>query len=196
MLQLGRKQRCDFFVLSTLLTLCTLLIAMIYCLQLNTFGWHALNYCLRAIPKWIISHRCSWMMVYVFWRNAHIRWSGELYCFMIALLCAYNSVNCHAVICLPCPAKTRIEKRDVWMRNCSYWLFVKLILELFLFFYVHVLTFECVPWFGFWSMPERILTALEHPLLLPHSTPFGSNPVALSIPHWLHVTFTSFDMTY
>ena len=38
LLPLGRKQRCDFVVLFTLLTLCTLLIAMICCLQLNTFG--------------------------------------------------------------------------------------------------------------------------------------------------------------
>ena len=34
-LPLGRKHRCDFLVL---FTLCTLLIAMICCLQLNTFG--------------------------------------------------------------------------------------------------------------------------------------------------------------
>ena len=41
LLPLGRKQRCYFLVLFTLLTLCTLLIAMICCLQLNTFGWNA-----------------------------------------------------------------------------------------------------------------------------------------------------------
>ena len=41
LLPLGRKQRCDFIVLFTLLTLCTLIIAMICCLQLNTFRWHA-----------------------------------------------------------------------------------------------------------------------------------------------------------
>ena len=38
LLPLGRKQRCDFLVLFTLLTLCTLIIAMICFLQLNTFG--------------------------------------------------------------------------------------------------------------------------------------------------------------
>ena len=28
---------------------------------------------LDSDPEWIISHRCSWITVYVFWCNAHIR---------------------------------------------------------------------------------------------------------------------------
>ena len=38
LLPLGIKQRCDFLVLFIFLTLCTLLIVMISCLELNTFG--------------------------------------------------------------------------------------------------------------------------------------------------------------
>jgi hypothetical protein len=46
-------------------TLHALLNAVIYCLQLNTRG------VLGLIPReWIISHRCSWMAVYVFFCNA------------------------------------------------------------------------------------------------------------------------------
>ena len=38
LLPLGRKQRCDFLMLFTLLTLCTFLIAMISCLHLILLG--------------------------------------------------------------------------------------------------------------------------------------------------------------
>jgi hypothetical protein len=48
-----------------LFTLHTLLNAIIYCSQLNIQG------VLGLIPReWIISHRCSWMAVYVFCCNA------------------------------------------------------------------------------------------------------------------------------
>jgi hypothetical protein len=49
-----------------LFTLHTLLNAIICCSQLNTYGVFRL-----IRHKWIISHRCSWMAVYVSCYNAH-----------------------------------------------------------------------------------------------------------------------------
>jgi hypothetical protein len=48
--------------------------------------------------EWIISHRCSWMAVYVSYCNARVN--------LIVILLTYArylySINCPTVICLPC----------------------------------------------------------------------------------------------
>jgi hypothetical protein len=56
-----------------LFTLHTLLNAVIYCSQLNTCE------VLGLIPhEWIISHRCSWMTVYVFCCNTQSKSHSDL----------------------------------------------------------------------------------------------------------------------
>jgi hypothetical protein len=75
-----------------LFTLHTLLNAVIYCLQLNTCG------VLRLIRhKWIISHRCSWMAVYVSCCNAQSKSHSDT----LDISCCLYSINCLTVICLP-----------------------------------------------------------------------------------------------
>lgn len=56
-----------------LFTLHTLLNAIICCSQLNTCGVLGL-----IRHKWIISHRCSWMAVYVFCCNAQSKSHSDL----------------------------------------------------------------------------------------------------------------------
>jgi hypothetical protein len=46
---------------------------------------------------WIISHRCSWIMVYVFCRNARV----NLLVILMTYVCYLYSINCPTVICLP-----------------------------------------------------------------------------------------------
>jgi hypothetical protein len=75
-----------------LFTLRTLLNGIICCSQLNTCG------VLRLIRhKWIISHRCSWMAVYVFCCNARSISHSDL----LDISRYLYSINCPTVICLP-----------------------------------------------------------------------------------------------
>jgi hypothetical protein len=75
-----------------LFTLHTLLNAVICYSQLNTCG------VLRLIRhKWIISHRCSWMAVYVSCCNAQ----SKSHCDPLDISCCLYSINCRTVICLP-----------------------------------------------------------------------------------------------
>jgi hypothetical protein len=72
-----------------LFTLHTLLNAIIYYSQRGP----------RMIPReWIISHRCSWIAVYIFFVIPRVN--------IIVILVTYArclySINCPAVICLPC----------------------------------------------------------------------------------------------
>jgi hypothetical protein len=75
-----------------LFTLHTLLNAIMCCSQLNTCG------VLRLIRhKWIISHRCFWMAVYVFCCNAQ----SKSYSDLLDICTLSYSINCPTVICLP-----------------------------------------------------------------------------------------------
>jgi hypothetical protein len=75
-----------------LFTLYTLLNAVICCSQLNTCG------VLKLIRhKWIISHRCSWMAVYVSCCNAQSKSHSD----PLDLARYLYSINCPTVICLP-----------------------------------------------------------------------------------------------
>jgi hypothetical protein len=75
-----------------LFTLHTLLNAMICCSQLNTCG------VLGLIPyKWIISHRCCWMAVYISCCNAQSKFHSD----PLDISCYLYSINCPTVICLP-----------------------------------------------------------------------------------------------
>jgi hypothetical protein len=75
-----------------LFTLHTLLNAIICCSQLNTCGVLGL-----ICHKWIISHRCSWMAVYVFCCNAQSKSHSDL----LDIPRYLYSINCPTVICLP-----------------------------------------------------------------------------------------------
>jgi hypothetical protein len=46
---------------------------------------------------WIISHRCSWIMVYVLCCNAQV----NLIVILMTVVCLLYSINCPTVICLP-----------------------------------------------------------------------------------------------
>jgi hypothetical protein len=75
-----------------LFTLHTLLHAVICCSQLNTCGVIGL-----IRHKWIISHRCSWMAVYVFCCNAQ----SKSYSDPLDISRCLYSINFPTVICLP-----------------------------------------------------------------------------------------------
>jgi hypothetical protein len=75
-----------------LFTLHTLLNAVIYCSRLNTCGVLGL-----IRHKWIISHRCSWMAVYVSCCNAQSKSHSDP---LNIPRCLY-SINCPTVIYLP-----------------------------------------------------------------------------------------------
>src|SRR3954467_14672701 len=53
------------------------------------------------ISRWMISSRCSWISVYLFWRTAHAFEPRPFFVAFLALRCIFNPVNCPAVICLP-----------------------------------------------------------------------------------------------
>jgi hypothetical protein len=75
-----------------LFTLHTLLNAVICCSQLNTYG------VLRLIPhEWIISHRCSWMAVYISCCNAQSKSHSD----PLDISRYLYSINCPTVMCLP-----------------------------------------------------------------------------------------------
>jgi hypothetical protein len=46
---------------------------------------------------WIISHRCSWIIVYVLYCNAQV----NLIVILVTFVCYLYSINCPTVICLP-----------------------------------------------------------------------------------------------
>jgi hypothetical protein len=75
-----------------LFTLHTLLNTIICCSQLNTCGVFGL-----IRHKWIISHRCSWMAVYVFCCNVQSKSHSDL----LNISRYLYSINCPTVICLP-----------------------------------------------------------------------------------------------
>jgi hypothetical protein len=75
-----------------LFTLHTFLNAVICCSQLNTCGVLGL-----IRHKWIISHRCSWMAVYVYCCNAQSKSHSDP---LDISRCLY-SINCPTIICLP-----------------------------------------------------------------------------------------------
>jgi hypothetical protein len=88
---IATREKTTFLCLRAyaLFTLHTLLNAVIYCSQLNTCG------VLGLIPrKWIISHRCSWMAVYVSCCNAQSKsHSDPLDICMLSLF--YQLPNCN-----------------------------------------------------------------------------------------------------
>src|SRR3954467_5864253 len=53
------------------------------------------------ISRWIISSRCSWISVYLFWRTAHAFEPFPFFVAQLALGYVFNPVNCPVVICLP-----------------------------------------------------------------------------------------------
>src|SRR3954462_13147059 len=53
------------------------------------------------ISRWMISSRCTWISVYLFWRTAHAFEPLPFFVAYLALWCIFNPVNCPAVICLP-----------------------------------------------------------------------------------------------
>src|SRR3954463_9141472 len=90
MLLLGRKQQC--FVQGQLYCLlCTL------CLMQLSVACNLIPEGVQTLTgRWTISHRCSWMAVYVLCCNARIKSHSNL------LTCIrLYSVNCPSVICLP-----------------------------------------------------------------------------------------------
>jgi hypothetical protein len=92
LLQLGGKTTFICSRAYALFTLHTLLNTVICCSQLNTCGVLGL-----IRHKWIISHRCSWMAVYVSCCNAQSKSRSDP---LDISHCLY-SVNCPTIICLP-----------------------------------------------------------------------------------------------
>ena len=91
-------------------TLHTLLNAIICCSQLNTCGVLGL-----IRHKWIISHRCSWMAVYVFCCNAQSKSHSDL----LDISRYLYSINCPTVICLP--SMCYLSYGETPLVNCGPW---------------------------------------------------------------------------
>src|SRR3954466_9013999 len=66
------------------------------------------------ISRWMISSRCIWISVYLFWRTAHAFEPLPFFVAYLALRCVFNPVNCPAMICLP-----RIEVLSSFGRETS-----------------------------------------------------------------------------
>src|SRR4051812_45023535 len=64
--------------------------------QLNTSEMFYID-----ISRWMISSRCSWISVYLFWRTTHAFEPLPLFVASLALRCVFNPYNCPPVICLP-----------------------------------------------------------------------------------------------
>src|SRR3954471_10878179 len=65
----------------------------------------------------MISSRCSWISVYLFWRTAHDFEPLPSFVAYLALRCVYNPVNCPSVICLPRIAVLSSFGRDTSLVN-------------------------------------------------------------------------------
>jgi hypothetical protein len=112
-----------------LFTLHTLLNAVICCSQLNTRG------VLGLIPReWIISHRCSWMAVYVSCCNAQSKSHSD----PLDISCYLYSINCPTVICLP--SMCYLSYGETPLVNCgprSYFLYIGITCLLYLHCLLH-----------------------------------------------------------
>jgi hypothetical protein len=65
------------------------------------------------IPReWIFSHRCSWITVYVFYRNAQSESHSDPHD-----VCTLCSINCPTVICLP--SMCYLSYRETPLVNCG-----------------------------------------------------------------------------
>src|SRR3954469_24542670 len=53
------------------------------------------------ISRWMISSRCSWISVYLFWCTAHAFEPRPFFVAELTLQCIFNLVNCPVVICFP-----------------------------------------------------------------------------------------------
>src|SRR3954464_548593 len=53
------------------------------------------------ISRWMISSRCCWISVYLFWRTAHTFEPRPFFVAYLALRCVFNPFNFPAVIFLP-----------------------------------------------------------------------------------------------
>src|SRR4051812_7404017 len=94
------------------------------------------------ISRWMISSRCSWISVYLFWCTAHAFEPLPFFVAYLALWCVYNSVNCPSVICLPRMAVLSSFGRETSLVNITgpLSIFSSLFTCLFTFF---LFTFSC-----------------------------------------------------
>src|SRR3954465_5965156 len=96
------EKRCLYLWVQGLFTLRkVLLMQLSIALGLN-FGWGSqlnTSEMFRIdISRWMISSRCSWILVYLFWCTAHAFEPLPLFVAYLALVCARNHVNCPVVI--------------------------------------------------------------------------------------------------
>src|ERR1041385_8792950 len=69
------------------------------------------------ISRWMISSRCRWISVYLFWRTAHAYEPLPFFVAKLALRCVFNPVNCPAVIFLPRIAVLSSFRRETSLVN-------------------------------------------------------------------------------
>src|SRR3954462_5940016 len=72
------------------------------------------------ISRWMISSRCSWISVYLFWRTARAFEPLPFFCSIVALRCVHNPVNCPSVICSPRIAVLSSFGRETSLVNITY----------------------------------------------------------------------------
>jgi hypothetical protein len=89
---------------------------------------------------WIISHRCSWITVYIFCRNARV----NLIVILVTYICYLYSINCPIVICLPSILLFilwRNTPSELWTLVQFLYIAITVLLLLALFTFLHTITF-------------------------------------------------------
>jgi hypothetical protein len=142
-----------------------LLNAIIYCSQLNTCRVLGL-----ICYNWIISHRCSWMAVYVFCCNAQSKSHSDLLDISLYLY----SINCPTVICLPSMCYFilwRDTTSELWTRSYFHHIAITFLL------YSHCLLY---------SHTTTILTRYAHTLCFKQTGEIDNLIVSWEQSTWLH----------
>src|SRR3954471_6481953 len=119
------------------------------------------------ISRWMISSRCSWISVYLFWCTAHAFEPLPFFIAKLALRCVFNHVNCPAVICLPRIAVLSSFGRETSLVNITgpRSIFSPLLTSLFPFQYLLlvaiIIIIPCVFEPLQTKIPERLTTSLN-----------------------------------
>src|SRR3954463_16110011 len=85
----GGKQRCLYLQVQGLFTLCKVLLMHLSVALGLHFGWGSqLNTSEMFwidISRWMISSRCSWISVYLFWRTTHAFELSSFLCSIVSI---------------------------------------------------------------------------------------------------------------
>src|ERR1041385_4730081 len=93
------------------------------------------------ISRWMSSSRCSWIMVYLFWRNARAFEPLPFFRSIVSMRCVHNPVNCPSVICSPRIAVLSSFGRETSLVNIMYPVHILITVSTLIYF--SAFTFSC-----------------------------------------------------